>query len=380
MSAESGAVLFLTSAHPGGSGFIGAGESLSAASLRDLVAAGHAVHVVCFAKAHQRANPEIVALCASYRVFGQSTWQTMLGILRGWRWGSLLAPWFFTRSSPRNLDAVGRILREGKFTRIWIDFPSSLGFAPRIKNLPIDYFVHDVVAQKIARRAALAWLSGWVTATEQRLLRCCYQCHVLSEKDKALLLAAGYAGKVEVCPPQDIKAGIVDVERTAASIVGEFSSCDNLVFFGNMRRAENHWSLMHFLVFHFPKLRKACPDVRLWVLGLAPRRSLRWLARLIGGVEVVGAVDDPVPVYQAASLCIAPLRYGAGVKIKVLQMLDAGATVVATPVGAEGIASHERLIVAESSEFVSAVQRALMKQACQAAPSTAHAKHQGFEE
>lgn len=363
MTRESNAVLFLTSAHPGGEGFIGAGESLSAASLRELVDSGHEVHVVCFAKANQRANSEVMALCASYRVLDQSFAQTIAGMLRGCRWGSLLAPWFFTRCSPRNIKAVRQLCQEKKFTRVWIDFPSSLGFAPHMEGISIDYFVHDVVAQKISRRAVLAWLAGRVTAVEQRLLGFCRRCHVLSEKDRALLLDAGYAGQITICPPRAIEVGEVDVERTAASIVSEFSSNDNLVFFGNMRRPENHWSMMHFLAFHFPKLRKTCPNVRLWVLGLAPRRSLRWLARLIGGVEVVGAVDDPTPVYRAATLCIAPLKYGAGVKIKVLQMLDAGATVVATPVGAEGIAAQARLVVADDADFVSVVQRMLMKDA-----------------
>jgi hypothetical protein len=223
----------------------------------------------------------------------------------------------------------------------------------------VDYFVHDVVAQKIERRVVWSWLSKWVASVELRLMKFCYRCHVLSEKDRALLLSLGYTGEIAVKPPEGVAVGVVDADRTAASIVSEFSAGRDLVFFGNMRRAENHWSLMHFLAFRFPSLRKACPNVRFWILGLAPRTSLRWLAHWVGGVEVVGAVDDPAPVFRAATLCIVPLRYGAGVKIKVLQMLEAGATVVATPVGAEGIAANERLIVADDSEIVSLVGRLL---------------------
>ena len=84
----------------------------------------------------------------------------------------------------------------------------------------------------------------------------------------------------------------------------------------------------------------------------------------------VGAVDDPVLVFQAATLCVAPLRFGAGVKIKVLQMLDAGATVVATTVGAEGIAAKDSLVVADDAEFVTAVCRLMASQGSSRKEST----------
>ncbi len=55
--------------------------------------------------------------------------------------------------------------------------------------------------------------------------------------------------------------------------------------------------------------------------------------------------------FQKADLSVAPLLYGAGVKIKVLQMLEAGATVVATEVGAEGIESHKKLHIVNKTQF-----------------------------
>ena len=348
-------ILFITSAHPGGSGFIGAGEGICESSLRTLVAAGYEVHVLCFASLRQQPNPGVVALCASYRTLVQSGMQSLFGILRGWRWGSLLAPWFFTRCSPSNLRVVSTALADTEFKEVWIDFPSSLGFAPYLGDRFVSYFVHDVVSQKVGRRPLLAFLARRVEAIEQRLAAFSRRCYVLSDKDGHLIRQLGYAGDIVVSPPMNVHAGLVEGGRPAASIVSEFSEQRNLVFFGNMRRPENHWSMMYFIAFRYRSIRRICPDVRLWILGIAPRRSLRLLSYWVGGVEVVGAVDDPVLVFQAATLCVVPLRFGAGVKIKVLQMLDAGATVVSTTVGAEGIAAKDSLVVADDAEFVTAV-------------------------
>lgn len=123
-------ILFITSAHPGGSGFIGAGEGICEFSLRALVANGYEVHVLCFASLRQQPNPGVVALCASYRTLAQSGMQSLFGILRGWRWGSLLAPWFFTRCSPSNLRAVSKLHLPTPSSRMsGFEFPS-IGICP----------------------------------------------------------------------------------------------------------------------------------------------------------------------------------------------------------------------------------------------------------
>ncbi|MGH8020351.1 MAG: glycosyltransferase [Opitutaceae bacterium] len=49
-----------------------------------------------------------------------------------------------------------------------------------------------------------------------------------------------------------------------------------------------------------------------------------------------------------AALSIAPLRMGSGIKIKVVQSIEAGIPTVATPIGAEGVRPSPLLHVADS--------------------------------
>jgi|GEM_PF-1879223 len=352
-------VLFITAFHPGGKGVIGAGEAISEDGLRALCAAGKQVHVLCLAPDNQVSNPNVVGLCHSYQTLPHSRMKAIQGVLHGIFRGSLAAPWLFSRASKRNIEAVQKIVQQNGIDEVRLDFPSTLGFAPIFGKLPVDYFVHDVVAQKIERRSLLHMIGPWVRRVECGLLRFVRCCLVMADKDSDFLRNMGYTGEIHIQPPTRVRVGDVGKSRPVAGIVEAFGEGINLVFFGSMRRPENHWSLMHFIAFRFPELRKACPDARLWVLGLGPRLSLKLLARWVRGVEVVGAVDDPAPAFRAASLCLVPLRYGAGVKIKVLQMLEAGATVVSTPIGAEGIASEARLVVADDAQLVATVSRLL---------------------
>jgi glycosyltransferase involved in cell wall biosynthesis len=56
------------------------------------------------------------------------------------------------------------------------------------------------------------------------------------------------------------------------------------------------------------------------------------------GILPVGEVPDVQSIYERVRLVTAPMRFGAGVKGKVLEALAAGVPCVMTPIAAEGIA------------------------------------------
>jgi glycosyltransferase involved in cell wall biosynthesis len=60
-------------------------------------------------------------------------------------------------------------------------------------------------------------------------------------------------------------------------------------------------------------------------------------------VSVLGAVDDLDAVFDTVRLTIAPLRFGAGIKGKVLDSFAAGLPCVMTPMAAEGLPLTEPL-------------------------------------
>lgn len=353
MSVPSRKILFITSFHPGAVGYIGAGEALSAQTLQRLRCASTQVNVVAIAPTYQRKNSAADDWCDTYTEIPMSRWTAAKGILRHFFSGALLAPWFFTRVSPATVLVLKEAIAQYKPTEIWLDFPSSLGFVQHIKNLPIHYFVHDVVSQKIFRsplKRIFFPLTNYVEASLLRKVDCCY---LLSQKDELLLRELKFNRATEVYEIEELYVGEVDGARPIEAVLREFGSGPNLVFFGNMGRSENSLSIAHFALFRWWQVRSAFPEARLFVIGLSPGPLLRLLGRIIPGLRITGAVDDPTLAFQSATVCIAPLLFGAGVKVKVLQMLNAGATVFSTPVGAEGIEQPSPyLIVASDKEIV----------------------------
>jgi len=85
-----------------------------------------------------------------------------------------------------------------------------------------------------------------------------------------------------------------------------------------------------------PQVRAATPGARLQLVGAAPPPAIDALA--CDDVEVTGRVPDVAPYLEAADVVVCPLRYGGGVKVKMLEALRAGKAIVSTDVGCQGLA------------------------------------------
>jgi glycosyltransferase involved in cell wall biosynthesis len=93
------------------------------------------------------------------------------------------------------------------------------------------------------------------------------------------------------------------------------------------------WLMHHVL----PKVREAVPDLTTILAGSNPPPEVTALAT--DDVVVTGYVSDPLlhRLYRTASVIVAPLRFGGGVKGKIIEALRFGVPVATTPAGAQGM-------------------------------------------
>jgi len=88
----------------------------------------------------------------------------------------------------------------------------------------------------------------------------------------------------------------------------------------------------------WPRIVERFPTAILYIAGSSPAPEVRALAT--DNIHVTGFVSESVleALYEAAHVTIVPLRYGGGVKGKVLEAFRFGVPVVTTSVGIQGIA------------------------------------------
>jgi len=110
----------------------------------------------------------------------------------------------------------------------------------------------------------------------------------------------------------------------------------SLVFVGAMGYRANEDAALFFAREIFPSIKKKYPDATFRVVGGNPSDEIKSLSST-EGIEVMGFVEDIRPYVLEGSVFVVPLRIGGGTRIKILEAMSMGKSVLSTSIGAEGL-------------------------------------------
>lgn len=110
-----------------------------------------------------------------------------------------------------------------------------------------------------------------------------------------------------------------------------------VLFIGTLSWEANLDGLRWFLRECWPRVRSRVPSAAFWVGGIGGSLALQQEFSAHPGVRYLGFVEELESAYTHSRAFIAPLRFGSGIKIKVLNALFRGLPVVCTSCGAEGL-------------------------------------------
>lgn len=111
-----------------------------------------------------------------------------------------------------------------------------------------------------------------------------------------------------------------------------------LVFLGRLNIPHNDDAICAFLRASFGEIVRRHPDATLRIIGRDPSDALLALVEQHAPrVVLEGFVADLDAVFGRATVALAPLRFGSGVKIKMLDAMARGVPTIATTVSVEGI-------------------------------------------
>jgi glycosyltransferase involved in cell wall biosynthesis len=117
----------------------------------------------------------------------------------------------------------------------------------------------------------------------------------------------------------------------------EYAQRCDFISIGNFRHPPN-WDAVQWLRHElWPLIRARLPQAQLHVYGAYPPPKAMQLHAPQQGFLVQGWADDAYRVMQSARVCLAPLRFGAGIKGKLADAMVSGTPSVTTWIGAEGM-------------------------------------------
>ncbi|WP_017906970.1 glycosyltransferase [Pseudomonas asplenii] len=106
---------------------------------------------------------------------------------------------------------------------------------------------------------------------------------------------------------------------------------------GNFRHAPNWDAVLWMKTTLWPLIRQQLPGAQLHVYGAYTPPKATALHNPAQGFHVLNWAEDALQVMSAARICLAPLRFGAGIKGKLADAMLCGTPNVTTPIGAEAM-------------------------------------------
>lgn len=139
-----------------------------------------------------------------------------------------------------------------------------------------------------------------------------------------------------------------------------FEERQHFMTIGNFRHAPN-WDAVLYLQSIWPLIRKQLPQAELHIYGSYPPPKATALNNPKTGFLIKGWAENAYAVMESARVCLAPLRFGAGLKGKLLDAMMVQTPSVTTSIGAEGMSmpdmSWPGAIADDVADFVDAAVR-----------------------
>lgn len=311
----------------------------------------HNVFLIAFQNSFERsyAIADELSFCKDLKIIEQSSYKKLFNIL--------FNPFFPFRVATRKSKNVERLIKEYisiyQFDKIHFEFTTSMVYADLFDSSSfLQVTEHDITYQSYFRKYKESF---WIKKLfykfeyyrfkkwELNALRRMSKIIVLNDKDVSLL-------KKEKMFNAIIEVNKPFINPMFSNVAQNKREPCTLLFWGAMNRIENEDAILWFLNNMYKQLKKEKPNIKLYIVGNNPSDKVKKFQD--ANIIVTGFVENPIEYFEKATLAIAPLRLGAGIKIKVLESLDAGLKVISTDVGAEGIENENLIVAKDKNEFV----------------------------
>ncbi|AWG25755.1 glycosyltransferase [Flavobacterium kingsejongi] len=148
-----------------------------------------------------------------------------------------------------------------------------------------------------------------------------------------------------------------EVDEAAQDAWPDFEERSDFIFIGNFLHEPNWNAVQYLKETIWPLISKELPKAVLKIYGAYPSQKVLQLHAPKQHFLIEGRAADALQVVRNARVMLAPLRFGAGIKGKLLEAMQCGTPSVTTTIGAESMRAGEPWngsVVDDPKEFAAA--------------------------
>lgn len=120
----------------------------------------------------------------------------------------------------------------------------------------------------------------------------------------------------------------------------KFEERKDFIFIGNFLHEPNWNTVQYLKETIWPKIRQQMPGAALRIYGAYPSQKVVQLHKPSEQFHIIGRAASAADVVKNARVMLAPIRFGAGAKGKLLEAMQCGTPSITTTVGAESMAGN----------------------------------------
>lgn len=266
----------------------------------------------------------------------------------------LYPPWILSEyGNPRMRSIIKKELKSGNYDIVQFEFLEGCCNLPYFCRIPSVLTHHEIKSRLFHESfrkgkgffARAKLFLKWLLMLRFELQSCSFFTALVTINEEEGELFRRYLSRSKnVTIPMGVDCNYFSPQ-------GIIPESNSLVYVGYFGHNPNVDAVIYLVKEILPLIRRKIPHVKVYIVGSYPPQEIINL-RQEEGVIVTGRVPDIRPYLAMASVFIAPIRQGGGMRGKILEAMAMGKAVVTTLRGASGLKAYndKEIIIAEGAE------------------------------
>ena len=259
-------------------------------------------------------------------------------------------------------NKINELCKNNQYDFVFFAEIATIQYKKYINNIPFYFDDHNVEYELIKRTSEYEKFPMNVMLKRESSLMKYAEFQALTESknnffvSKRDLKTFSYSKKIK-------KKSFV-VNNTYANMkndLAKYSNIPTLIFVGSLSWKPNKHGLLHFIKNIYKKLYLDNPSIRFNIVGSAINNDIKKYDGKMN-IKIYENAEEKLKnqLIDESWLCIVPVYFGSGTRIKILEYWSHGKTVISTKLGAEGLPNAKgTIIVDEDEEIIDSIQKLL---------------------